>query len=693
MQITELQLINFGKFSDYSIKIKDGFNVIYGDNEAGKSTVALFVKLMFYGIPTSRTKSGELAERTRIIPWNGSKASGRMKLTDGHRNIEIYREFGKRSNSDTVSVTDSDTGENYFGTPVKSEEVGERLLGMSRGMFERTLWIGQNDVCMSGKNDEITARLMNFLDSGSETDVSINDAINRIEKKELSLKAKTKRNSKGEIDVLIEERDSLSAELADIVRQKSQRQADVESLAMLEKRSAEIDKEIEALNNSLHLKFASEKIKRVERLDSCMRREMQLANTRMFQLFKHKISDEAVECIESDYSRIDALEVTAYEQSEKLGECERIMDKHKKSAFQKRIFGAVLLILAITACVLCFSLGAAKPFGFSFSGAAVILAALYTVIISASNRKISELSEEIRGISEALDKTRGEISDAENRLSQSLKEFECESYSDFKEKLGIYSEDKAKIKVCRDIYAEELGDDDYSELKKEADDLRKSAAGVLTEDEAEIQARLKAAEAERSRILSETISLKHRLDESGAKALSELDINGRIRDIDEDVSEKQSELAAVRLAADCLKQAYSNVKSDFTPQLNRETLKLLQRMTGGRHEKITIADDFSMNLNEAGDSGEAKRAEFFSIGTYNQLYFALRLAIARLTVEDDKRNLYLDDLLITFDDDRAKKTMDMLESMCREENIQIILFTCHGRDKEYADNTIIIQKT
>lgn len=692
MRITELQLINFGKFSDYSIKIKDGFNVIYGDNEAGKSTVALFVKLMFYGIPASRTKSGELAERTRIIPWGGSKASGRMKLTDGRRNIEIYREFGKRSNGDTVNVTDGDTGEDYFGTPVKSEEVGERLLGMSRQMFERTLWIGQNDVCMSGKNDEITSKLMNFLDSGNETDISINDATNRIEKKELSLKAKTKRNSKGEIDVLLEERDALSAKLADISRQKSQRQADIEHLSMLQKRSAEIDKEIEGLNNSLRLKFASEKIKRVERLDSCMRREMQLANTRMFQLFKHKISDDAVSRIESDYSRIDELEVTAYEQSEKLSECERIREKHKKSAFQKRIFGAILPILTIIACVLCFSLGVAKPFGFIFAGITAALAALYVMILSSANRKMIELSEEISDISEALNKTRSEISDAENRLNQNLKEFDCESYADFKKELGIYSEDKAKIKICRDIYAEELGDDDYNELKKEADELRKSAAGVLTDDDAEIRTRLKEAEAEHSRILSEIISVKHRLDESGAKASAELDINDRIRDIDEDVHEKQIELAAVRLAADCLKQAYSNVKSDFTPQLNRETLKLLRRMTGDRHEKITIADDFSMNLNEAGDSGEAKRAEFFSIGTYNQLYCALRIAIARLTVDEDKRNLYLDDLLTTYDDDRAKKTMDMLKDMCEEENIQIILFTCHGRDKDYADNTIIIQK-
>ena len=52
IRITRLELIKFGKFADYSIDISDGMNVIYGDNEAGKSTIQLFIKFMLFGIPS-----------------------------------------------------------------------------------------------------------------------------------------------------------------------------------------------------------------------------------------------------------------------------------------------------------------------------------------------------------------------------------------------------------------------------------------------------------------------------------------------------------------------------------------------------------------------------------------------------------------------------------------------------------------
>ena len=44
MEIRELYLRNFGKFSGKKIVLKDGINLFYGENESGKTTIHTFIK-------------------------------------------------------------------------------------------------------------------------------------------------------------------------------------------------------------------------------------------------------------------------------------------------------------------------------------------------------------------------------------------------------------------------------------------------------------------------------------------------------------------------------------------------------------------------------------------------------------------------------------------------------------------------
>ena len=62
VKLTELDLIQFGRFSEYKIDLRDGLNLIYGVNETGKSTIQLFIKSMLYGIPSRGGKSRGLKD-------------------------------------------------------------------------------------------------------------------------------------------------------------------------------------------------------------------------------------------------------------------------------------------------------------------------------------------------------------------------------------------------------------------------------------------------------------------------------------------------------------------------------------------------------------------------------------------------------------------------------------------------------
>ncbi|MFQ9332612.1 MAG: ATP-binding protein, partial [Finegoldia magna] len=49
MKIIRLDLISFGRFNNYTIEFGDKFNLIYGLNESGKTTISKFIEGVFYG--------------------------------------------------------------------------------------------------------------------------------------------------------------------------------------------------------------------------------------------------------------------------------------------------------------------------------------------------------------------------------------------------------------------------------------------------------------------------------------------------------------------------------------------------------------------------------------------------------------------------------------------------------------------
>ena len=58
MKIDELKVNSYGKLKNKDIKFEDGINIIYGENERGKSTLLNFIVNMFYG--TSKIKKERL---------------------------------------------------------------------------------------------------------------------------------------------------------------------------------------------------------------------------------------------------------------------------------------------------------------------------------------------------------------------------------------------------------------------------------------------------------------------------------------------------------------------------------------------------------------------------------------------------------------------------------------------------------
>lgn len=682
IKLVRLELISFGKLSDYVIELDKGLNLIYGANEAGKSTVQLFIKYMLYGVPQRALRNTPVKDRERIIPWNESSSKGRMIICKDGVEIEIYREFKKRASGDVVKVTYAATGENYFDGDVKGSDVGSRILGMSASMFERTVWIAQNSIASQGRDDEITARLINLLESGGYDDVSVSAAEAELDRQIAALKAKDRRSSPGEIDKLNAERSRLAESLAKQKRLLAETENTRYEIKSLEARLEDMSRERERLNALEKSESAKKKIARVKQLDGCMAKEMQIGNTRQFQLFKHKVTDETAEQIHGCEHMIDGAEAESERLSTEISAKENEAEAVKNKLKVYKIIVCVLALLTAAAAVCGIVL---SPVLFGVGAVTLILIIVFAVACVRYYKNaaaLNEQTENIRHEAEAVIKRRGAL---EEQLRAGLEELECDTAGDFDRKYALYSSDREKIKMAHELYVELLNGDDYEALKREADSVRSL---VLTEEPpkgADLSQMIRENESRREQISEKLAELRNSVSSELHEIVPISDIDDNIRLIDEKLYEKQIELEACRLARQCLSDAYNSIKSDYTPMLNSKTEEYLSRLSGGGHGSVRVAEDFTLNLKNTGDSSDVKRAEFFSTGTYNQIYLALRLAVAALTLNAEDTVLFLDDVLMSFDDERSERAVMLLRELCRE-NRQAVMFTCHRRDVRNSEN-------
>ena len=49
MKIRKLIVSNFGRFKNFQVSLENGINIIYGENEKGKTTIHKFIEGIFFG--------------------------------------------------------------------------------------------------------------------------------------------------------------------------------------------------------------------------------------------------------------------------------------------------------------------------------------------------------------------------------------------------------------------------------------------------------------------------------------------------------------------------------------------------------------------------------------------------------------------------------------------------------------------
>lgn len=161
MRLLRCHIEHFGKFSDYTVDFEENPCVFNEPNGWGKSTLASFIKVMFYGFANEKKRGDALErERVRFRPWQGGVYGGELVFEAGGKKYLLNRTFGKKEAEDTFALYDAATNllsEDY------TANIGEELFQINQESFLRTVFIAQND-CDTGATDSINAKIGNLTD-------------------------------------------------------------------------------------------------------------------------------------------------------------------------------------------------------------------------------------------------------------------------------------------------------------------------------------------------------------------------------------------------------------------------------------------------------------------------------------------------------------------------------------------------
>ena len=207
MIIKKVNIISFGGLKDKIISFDNGINIIYGENEVGKSTIQAFIKIWLYGMSNYKGKDYKQNERLKYMPSTGEIISGELYLEFKNKDYIIRRTFGKSKKEDTSLVIDAITGEeiNY----ISNVEPGKYFFNINRATFINTLFIGQLGVeVRKDKEEEIIDKIANSIgiDDGQ---VSVEVAVSKLNKYKKSI-SNVRKN--GCLDILNERHSNLLSE-------------------------------------------------------------------------------------------------------------------------------------------------------------------------------------------------------------------------------------------------------------------------------------------------------------------------------------------------------------------------------------------------------------------------------------------------------------------------------------------------
>ncbi len=711
--ITKLEITSFGCLKNTVFTPTEGLNKITAPNESGKSTMAAFIKFIFYGFGSSKKDIMD-SDKKMYLPWDSPMAAGAAEITADGIPYRIERKYAPHQ-KEHVSIIDISSGKPVYTGLCP----GEVFFGTNLETAEKTFIFDQYSA-LTARDGELFDSIRNMIFQGDESGNS-DKAIKRLKdaKKEL----KNSRGGgivptlerefemyKGEYDKSMEKLSTLkeiNTNISQLEKNIERNDASIKKFLSekenIEKYNAFLKlKELEELeketnNAEVAYKIAVSSLEGAGIPDTALLEDLVSANAEKLSLssLREELKASLSSC-EKELSALDEKNINSEETTESIKHTLSQMTKKPKLLFG---FASFLGILAVV-CGICYFVNMSfmiYPAVFLLCVAAFMLI-LGTAKKSAKNKYIKSFGAEtesellallgnreeteaqklkkisqINTLKERISSVNSQLVAVEEKLSSVLGRYFKDTTEDSAElirKLRSISEKVAEAKKIAESKRESLSK--TAELL-DISALKEKAAGAVPPERTmeEIEKQLKFVQ-NGKKLMEDKI-----IQSEKEKAVIESSVTPPSTLFEKAESSYKklcaalSRLEAIELAIEIIEKAGDEMKATLAPKITSYASELFAIATDGKYKSLNVTTELSLTT----DNGETvKSAEYLSAGARATAYICLRLALLKAVYNDTFPPIIFDDAFVRLDKKRLEQVFKAIMSSPAKDT-QVFVFS------------------
>lgn len=716
MKIKTLKIQNYKRIKDLSLQFDPKINIIIGDNEAGKSTIAQALLDLLFVDPSTKSQSF----LGRVRPWGSSSLP---KLEIGFYALESQYLLSKNFNERTLSFENLNT-KRKIETYKESVDNLKKMIGISsEALYRKTAFISQGDVALVGSSDDLLHEITSESES-SQTQSNVQGIIKKLQTELSNLNRGIERptNTPGPIKIQQEKITNLSKFLDEKLELWEKKQSATGEqktsggeLELLEHKILEID---ELLNNNKLVKQGrsdlgeiTQKLKTIEeKLLSYKNLEEQgkgfALQMKEWESFKQDDLEDGARQIaelEGTLKQLDR-ELKKVESTEDLVEqnIETEVEAPKKFFPLKSLLYVLIFLLSLVISLAIFiSTGEFMvPAIVALLGILLISVFFVWEKINAKDHKLVVTPSKEQPLQKLKDGLLENIEKNKTDLEQILSKYEVKSASDFYSFKANYLSVQTKYTDIMSSQRILLGDKTLEQLEKEQIDLmvkKKEIENTVLTDivkNSEVSPDIYLEKSrEREKLITRRDKLKEELIVSKTRVGDTTIEYSEIVELEEDLDLAKSQLTqlikrqkVLSLAIETMKEAVLEVAKSANKVLAETINTNLSRLTHNHYSKTKVNTDLTIQIYAKEKNDWVDPILELSKGTIDQIYFLVRMGFLKLITENKEVPLILDDPFVTADSTRKEKFREILEEYSNQ--YQIFLFT---NDYDYMDWGNVIQ--
>lgn len=642
MKLLSAKIKAFGCLKNYEINFSDGLNVVREDNGFGKTTVANFIKAMFYGINYSRSKQINQNEYKLFKPFNSTeKFGGILRFSHKGSNFRIERYFGATAKEQEARLYDDDTNKAYkIETGDPSKELGARIFGVDADTFSRLVYLPQCEVAITS-NDDFVKRLSQLEENtADDNNFATADKALREFCKELRLE----KGNGGKLYVLERRQKELQEKFVAAVNE--------------EKKARELsDKIIDDVNKiNATEKIIVEADAAVEKYTKQAEKYSGAKELAQYKAALREVSAEYAKTLskkEENQKFADGFKAQKADLPKKEQPCPPPPPQKAKMPAWQIVVGIILVVAGAALCAVKWYVGVPVA----------VLGAIFVAVCRAGVAKKQKETWET----------------AQKNYERQQKEYD--EWLMWRQNQEAYLTEKIDS-LGREVYIAQGSLDALAKRKQELA-ARIAEFGDENEDIEQLYAAAQKSKADAERARNSYVEKrneqervfyadKREYDVLSKNLVDSADVKNEVDGVKQEYEEAKQKYEVALLARKLLAEAKEKLTNDYLPKLNKQFNEYFKLLTDGKWGDATVDAAFEVRVAQGGVLAESG---FLSEGYKDMCNFALRLALMKCIYGDDLPLLILDDPFVNYDDKNLATAAKFIKEFAKK--TQTLYFTCH----------------